>query len=109
MWAGKYQNTAKASGWVHLDRMQIRWSWNWCTDISGTLENSVVSIEIDFKHSWLLVHSGAEPDIVIEEEITVRPSYPGQYIANGAGSYTLAVMQLEKGGFNANTLWGAPS
>ena len=70
-------------------------------DVSDTLENAVVSIEIDSEHPSLLVQSGAEPDIVIEEKIAGRPSYTGQYIANAVGSYTLAVMQLENGGLNA--------
>ena len=70
-------------------------------EVSGPLENAVVSIVIVSEQPSLLVQSGAEPEIVIEEKIAGRPSYTGRYIANAVGSYTLAVMQLENGGLNA--------
>ena len=71
-------------------------------NISGSLESATVSVHVDSKHPSLLVKSGSDPLIAVEERVAGRPSYTGQYIANTAGTYTLAVMQLESGGLNAN-------
>ena len=98
------RNTVRVSGWLHLDHPPIRLCLKSIIDskeVSGPLENAVVSIVIVSEQPSLLVQSGAEPEIVIEEKIAGRPSYTGRYIANAVGSYTLAVMQLENGGLNA--------
>ena len=71
------------------------------TNVSGSLESAIVSVQIGSKHPSILVNSGSDPLITVEEKVAGRPSYTGQYIANTAGTYTLAVMQLESGGLNA--------
>ena len=71
------------------------------TLLSGTLDEASVSINVDSKSPSLLANSGSPPIINVEELVPGLPSYTGQYKADSAGNYTLAVMQLESGGLNA--------
>ena len=69
--------------------------------LSGTLDEASVSIVVDSKSPSLLANWGSPPMVVVEESVPGLPSYTGQYKAQSAGDYTLAVMQLESGGLNA--------
>ena len=69
--------------------------------LSGTLDEASVSIAVDSKSPSLLANSGSPPMVIVEESVPGLPSYTGQYKAQSAGDYTLAVMQLESGGLNA--------
>jgi hypothetical protein len=69
--------------------------------LSGTLEEATVSTIVGSKSPSMLVKSGSPPMILVEETVPGLPSYTGQYTAQSAGNYTLAVMQLESGGLNA--------
>ena len=69
--------------------------------LSGTLDEAAVVIIVDSKSPSLLANSGSPPMVIVEETVPGLPGYTGQYTAQSAGNYTLAVMQLESGGLNA--------
>ena len=69
--------------------------------ISETLDSAAVAIDVDALSPALVATSGSPPMIVVEEKVPGLPSYTGQYRAEAAGNYSLAVIQLEGGGLNA--------
>ena len=71
------------------------------TNISGTLDDAVVSIEVDSLSPSLVAAVGSPPMIIVEEKVPGLPSYTGHYRANSTGNYSLAVLHLEGGGLNA--------
>ena len=71
------------------------------SDISGTLDSATVSVVVDSLSPALAATSGSPPMIVVEEKVPGLPSYTGQYRAETAGNYSLAILHLEGGGLNA--------
>ena len=71
------------------------------TNISGTLDDAVVSIEVDSLSPSLIAAVGSPPMIIVKEKVPSLPSYTGHYRANSTGNYSLAVLHLEGGGLNA--------
>ncbi|KAL7532002.1 hypothetical protein ACHAXR_005653, partial [Thalassiosira sp. AJA248-18] len=71
------------------------------SDISGTLDGALTSIVVDSLSPALVATSGSPPMTIVEEKVPGLPSYTGQYRAEAAGDYSLAVLQLEGGGLNA--------
>ncbi|KAL9189871.1 hypothetical protein ACHAXT_009546 [Thalassiosira profunda] len=72
------------------------------SSLSGTLDSASVSVMVAAQSPSLIATSGSPPLIVVEEKVPGLPSYTGQYRAEVAGNYSLAVLQLEAGGLNAN-------
>lgn len=71
------------------------------SSMSGTLDSATVSVVVDSQSPALVATSGSPPLIVVEEKVPGLPSYTGQYRAETAGTYSLAVLKLEGGGVNA--------
>ncbi len=69
--------------------------------ITGSVDSISVFVEKDAQSPSLLAKVGSSPTIIVEEKVPGLPSYTGQYRALTAGDYSLAVLQLESGGLNA--------
>lgn len=69
--------------------------------VTGSIGYASVSVEKNSQSSSLVAKVGSSPTIIVEEKVPGFPSYTGQYRAAAAGNYSLAVLQLESGGLNA--------
>ena len=69
--------------------------------ITGSVDSVSVTVEKDAQSPSLLAKVGSYPSIIVEEKVPGLPSFTGQYRASIAGNYSLAVLQLESGGLNA--------
>jgi len=74
---------------------------NKSNNMSGTLDDFTISTLVSSVSPSLVAQSGSAPMIVVEEQVAGLPSYTGQYRAEAAGEYSLAVLQLDGGGLNA--------
>ena len=73
------------------------------TLLSGSVFNTTtVRISVSPIPTSLLSISGLAPTIRVKEKVAGLPSYTGRYFSSTSGTYLLAILQLQRGGLQAN-------